>query len=60
MILGISQRKLLIAIIVQSETPAISQAAHCKSDVKYKSSGTYQPIMSDLIISMLISKRHVI
>ena len=60
MILGISQHKLLIAVIVQSEMPAISQVAHSKSDVKYKSSGTYQPIMSNPIISMLISKRHMI
>ena len=60
MILGISQRELLIAVIVQSETPAISQAAHSKSVWNTKSSGTYQPIMSNPIISMLISKRHVI
>ena len=40
--------------------PAISQAAHSKSDMKYKSSGTYQPIMSNPAISVLISKRHVI
>ena len=60
MILGISQRKLKIAVIVQSEMPAISQAAHSKSDMKYKSSGTYQPIMSNPVISTLISKRHVI
>ena len=40
--------------------PAISQAAHSESDIKYKSSGTYQPIMSNPVISTLISKRHVI
>ena len=34
MILGISQRKLLIAIIIQSETPALSKAAHSESDIK--------------------------
>ena len=28
--------------------------------MKYKSSGTYQPIMSNPVISTLISKRHVI
>ena len=60
MILGISQRELLIAVIVQSETPAISQVAHSKSVWNTKSSGTYQPIMSNPIISTLISKRHVI
>ena len=60
MILGISQRKLLIAVIVQSETPAISQAAHSKSIWNTKSSGIYQPIMSDPVISTLISKQHVI
>ena len=60
MILGIGQHKLLIAIIIQSETPAISQAAHSKSISNTKSNGTYQPIMSNPVISMLISKRHVI
>ena len=60
MILGISQRELLIAVIVQSEMPAISQAAHSKSVWNTKSSGTYQPIMSNPVISTLISKRHVI
>ena len=59
-ILGISQCKLLIAIIVQSEMPALSKAAHSKSIWNTKSSGTYQPIMSNPVISTLISKRHVI
>ena len=59
-ILGISQCKLLIAIIVQSEMPALSKAAHSKSIWNTKSSGTYQPIMSNPIISMLIFKQHVI
>ena len=60
MILGISQHKLLIAVIVQSETPALSKVVHSESIWNIKSSGTYQPIMSDPTISTLISKWHVI
>ena len=60
MILGISQRKLLIAVIIQSETPALSKVAHNKSIWNTKSSGTYRPIMSNPVISTLISKWHVI
>ena len=60
MTLGISQHKLLIAVVVQSETPALSTAAHSKSIWNKKSSGTYQPIMSDPAIHTLISKWHVI
>ena len=40
--------------------PAISQAAHSKSIWNTKSSGTYQPIMSNPVISMPTSKQHVI
>ena len=40
--------------------PAISQAAHSKSISNKKSSGTYQPIMSNPAISTLISKWHMI
>ena len=60
MIPGISQRKLLIAVIIQSEMPAVSKAAHSESIWNTKSSGTYQPIISDPVISTLISKQHVI
>ena len=49
-----------MAVIVQSETPALSKVAHSKSIWNKKSSGTYQPIMSNPAISMLISKQHVI
>ena len=40
--------------------PAISQVAHSKSIWNTRSSGTYQPIMSNPIISTLVSKWHVI
>ena len=40
--------------------PALSKVAHSESIWNKKSSGTYQPIMSDPAISMLISKWNMI